>query len=87
VVICDCWASSSTRWTSVLRFSIPEAAIDPDHDANTFSFYYPSRLDIALGGGGRFDCEDLRAGCSGLTDDHGYAGEYSYVAIARSPDG
>jgi hypothetical protein len=40
------------------------------------------RLDIAGA-----DCEDLRAGCAALSDDDGYAGEYSYVAIARSPDG
>jgi dienelactone hydrolase len=66
------------RW----RHDGAEAAIDPDHDGNAFSFYYPSRLDIAGS-----DCEDLRAGCADLTGDDGYAGEYSYVAIARSPDG
>src|SRR4029079_9736051 len=30
------------RW----RDDRPEAAVDPDHDGNQFSFYYPSRLDL-----------------------------------------
>jgi dienelactone hydrolase len=67
----------TNRW----RHDGAEAAIDPDHDGNAFSFYYPSRLDF-----GGVDCEDLRAGCAALSDDDGYAGEYSYVAIDRSPD-
>jgi dienelactone hydrolase len=67
----------TNRW----RHDGAEAAIDPDHDGNAFSFYYPSRLDIAGA-----DCEDLRAGCAALSDDDGYPGEYSYVAIDRSPD-
>ena len=67
----------TNRW----RHDGAEAAIDPDHDGNAFSFYYPSRLDFAGA-----DCEDLRAGCPALSDDDGYPGEYSYVAIARSPD-
>jgi dienelactone hydrolase len=70
------------RW----RHDGTEAAIDPDHDGNMFSFYYPSRLDIGLRGGGRFDCEDLRAACPGMSDSDGYRGEYSYLAIDRSPD-
>jgi dienelactone hydrolase len=67
----------TNRW----RHDGAEAGIDPDHDGNAFSFYYPSRLDF-----GGVDCEDLRAGCAALSDDDGYPGEYSYVAIDRSPD-
>ena len=58
-----------------------EAAIDPDHDGNMFSFDYPSRLDIR-----GFDCEDLRKGCPGMSGRDGFSGDYSYVAIDRSPD-
>jgi dienelactone hydrolase len=72
----------TNRW----RHDGAEAAIDPDHDGNMFSFYYPSRLDIGLGGGKRFDCEDMRAGCAGLSDNDGYRGDYSHLAIDRSPD-
>ena len=46
----------TNRW----RSDAPEAAIDPNHDGNNFSFYYRSRLDIGLAGDGRFDCEDMR---------------------------
>jgi hypothetical protein len=72
----------TNRW----RHDGTEAAIDPGHDGNMFSFYYPSRLDIGLRGGARFDCDDLRDGCGGMTDADGYRGEYSYLAIDRSPD-
>ena len=58
-----------------------EAGVDPNHDGNGFSFYYYSRLDIELGSGARFDCEDLRDGCPGLVSADGYPGNYSYVAI------
>jgi dienelactone hydrolase len=66
----------------------PEAAIDPTHDGNAFSFYYDSRLDIRLADGKRWDCEDLRDGCAGMvpTSDDGYSGNYSYVSIDTSPD-
>ncbi|HWF55120.1 MAG TPA: hypothetical protein VG223_10855 [Solirubrobacteraceae bacterium] len=66
----------------------PEAAIDPTHDGNAFSFYYDSRLDIRLNGGTVWDCEDLRDGCPGMvaaTGD-GYPGNYSYLNIDTSPD-
>jgi dienelactone hydrolase len=63
-----------------------EAAIDPNHDGNLFSFYYPSRLDIRTGGG-RFACEALRTGCAGMTSDDGRSGGYSYLGVATSPDG
>jgi dienelactone hydrolase len=72
----------STRW----RTDPLVAHVDPRHDANAFSFYYPSRLDIHRSNGAAFDCEDLRAGCAGLTSRDGYAGTYSYLAIATSPD-
>jgi dienelactone hydrolase len=67
----------TNRW----RHDGAEAAIDPDHDGNAFSFYYPSRLDF-----GGADCEDLRAGCAAISDDDGSPGDYSYLAIDRSPD-
>lgn len=35
-------------------------------DGNPFSFYYPSRLDITVGGGRSVGCEHLRAGCEAL---------------------
>ena len=70
------------RW----RRDAPTGAIDPDRDPNIWSFYHRSRLDIGLGGGRRFLCEDLRSGCPGLTAVDGFAGEYDYVRIATSPD-
>jgi dienelactone hydrolase len=72
----------SSRW----REDPVEAAVDPSHDGNAFSFYYYSRLDVSLGRGKRFDCENLRDGCPGMTAGDGYAGVYSYVAIDTSPD-
>ena len=60
--------------------------MDPHHDGNMFSFYYRSRLDIGLAGGGRFDCEDMRPGCPGMVSDDGVAGDYSYIAIDTTPD-
>ena len=70
------------RW----RSDPVEAGVDPNHDGNGFSFYFYSRLDIGLAAGGRFACEDLRAGCPGLTSADGYPGNYSYVSIDTSPD-
>jgi dienelactone hydrolase len=64
-----------------------EGAIDPNGDPNMFSFYYPSRLDFRRSGGGRFACENLRAGCSGMVTDDGRNGGYSYLEVATSPDG
>ncbi len=72
----------TTRW----REDPGEAAVDPNGDPNAFSFYYNSRLDIGLSGGGRFDCESLRDGCPGMTSDDGYPGEYSYLKVATTPD-
>ena len=65
-----------------------EAAIDPNHDGNAFSFYYLSRLDIHLQDGQAWDCEDLREGCPGMiaTKHDRYSGEYSYLGVDTSPD-
>jgi dienelactone hydrolase len=71
------------RW----RNDAAEGAVDPKRDGNMFSFYYPSRLDIHLRGGGLFDCEDIRAGCDGrLTSADGLPGVYDYFELATTPD-
>ncbi len=70
------------RW----RADPVEAAIDPNHDGNGFSFYYYSRLDIHRSDGSVFRCEDLRDGCAGLTSADGYPGNYSYIAIDTTRD-
>jgi dienelactone hydrolase len=74
----------SDRW----RDDPAEAAVDPNHDANAFSFYYLSRLDIHLHSGKPFDCEDLREGCAGLIPEKHdrFSGEYSYLGIDTSAD-
>lgn len=74
----------SDRW----REDPVEAAIDPRHDGNAFSFYYLSRLDIHLHNGAAWDCENLRAGCAGMvaTSKDGYPGSFSYLATDTSPD-
>jgi dienelactone hydrolase len=73
----------TNRW----RHDGEEAAVDPNRDGNMFSFYYPSRLDFRLSDGTRFDCEDIRPGCPGLSDADGYNGSYDFINIDRSPDG
>ena len=70
------------RW----RHDAPEGAVDPMHDANMFSFYYRSRLDIRTATG-RFDCEDLRPGCPGLSPADGYPGVYDFYRIVTTKDG
>jgi dienelactone hydrolase len=72
----------TNRW----REDPAEAAVDPNHDGNAFSFYYPSRLDIHLAAGGAFDCEEMREGCPGMTGSDGYRGPYSYLAVDTTPD-
>src|SRR3954462_7961402 len=72
----------TNRW----RADAAEAAVDPTGDGNMFSWYYRSRLDIGLSGGGRFKCEDMRPGCSGLRDDDGQPKGYDFVKIDTSPD-
>ncbi|HEY2601189.1 MAG TPA: hypothetical protein VGI67_06500 [Thermoleophilaceae bacterium] len=71
------------RW----RDDAQEGAVDPNGDPNMFSFYYRSRLDIGLPGGGRFDCEDMRADCPGMTSTDGLSGDYSYLKVDTTPDG
>jgi hypothetical protein len=73
----------TTRW----RSDAAEAGIDPNHDGNTFSFYYPSRLDVHLSSGSRFTCENLRQGCPGLVTSDGRPASYSYLAVDTAPDG
>lgn len=72
----------TNRW----RNDAQEAAVDPNHDGNMFSFYYRSRLDMGLAAGGRFDCEDIRPGCPAMVQDDGRPANYSYLAIDTSPD-
>jgi hypothetical protein len=72
----------SNRW----RADAIEARVDPHHDGNAFSFYYPSRLDIHRTDGSVWDCEDMRAGCAGMVATDGFTGTYSYVTIATRPD-
>ncbi len=81
----DCTADPrllTQRW----RYDGEEASIDPNHDGNMFSVYYPSRLDIHLASGKRYDNENLRTDASGLTFNDGYNGQYAYINIDRSPD-
>jgi pimeloyl-ACP methyl ester carboxylesterase len=63
-----------------------EAAVDLHHDGNAFSFYYYSRLDVHLAGGGAFDCENMRKGCAGMVTESN-PGSYSYLATDTSPLG
>ena len=72
----------TNRW----REDPVEAAIDAHHDGNAFSFYYYSRLDIHLANGTPFDCENLRKGCAGMTNERN-PGSYSYLATDTSPAG
>jgi dienelactone hydrolase len=72
----------TNRW----RSDPAEAAVDPTGDGNMFSWYYRSRLDIGLTGGGRFKCEDMRPGCPGLVSDDGQPKDYEFVKIDTSPD-
>jgi dienelactone hydrolase len=72
----------TNRWRADTR----EAAIDPNHDGNMFSFYYPSRLDIGLAAGGRFRCEDIRTGCPGIVTNDRRPAAYSYLEVDTTPD-
>jgi dienelactone hydrolase len=65
------------------RADAPGAAVDLAGDGNLFSFYFRSRLDFALAGGGRAVCENLRAGCPSLAPDGGPA-VYDFVADANA---
>jgi pimeloyl-ACP methyl ester carboxylesterase len=71
------------RW----QHDAAEASVDSYGDGNAFSYYYRSRLDIAKPGSGRFDCEDLRRGCVGMTRRDGYAGTWSYLTVDTTRQG
>jgi dienelactone hydrolase len=57
--------------------------VDPLHDANLYSTYYRSRLDIGLDDGQRFDCENLQRGCIGQTHRGNDCGSraFSYISV------
>jgi hypothetical protein len=66
-----------------------EAAVDPDHSGNMFSFYYRSRLDIHVRDSGlrarrRFHSENLRSG-KGLVRDCERV-PFNYLDVVTSPD-
>lgn len=73
----------TTRW----RADQQEAEVDSFGDPNMFSFYYRSRLDIHKPNGGRFDCEEMRRGCAGMTGHDGYRGDWSYIKVDTTKDG
>ena len=73
----------TTRW----QHDTAEAKVDSYHDGNAFSYYYRSRLDIRKPNGKRFNCEDLRKGCRGMTRHDGYHGRWSYVKVDTSRQG
>jgi len=75
----------SDRW----RNDPAEGAVDPKGDANMWSFYYPSRLDVRRADGSRFTCENLRPGCAGLVPKaaDGVPGEFDFLKLDTSPDG
>lgn len=67
----------TTRWRADAR----GAEVDPTGDGNLFSHYLKSRL--AIGG---FRCEDMRAGCAGMSADDGRSPSYSYYEAAKTAD-
>jgi len=82
-------AANARLLTDRWRGDALEAAVDPGHDGNSFSFYYYSRLDFHQSRNKVFDCENLRDGCPGMVSENqdGYAGPYSYLSVDTSPDG
>jgi dienelactone hydrolase len=60
--------------------------VDQNDDPNMFSFYYRSRYDFTLAGGGAATCDDLRTGCPEMGPDGG-APNFDFVAFANTPDG
>ncbi len=70
------------RW----RADPVEAGIDPNGDANLYSFYKLSRYDLHTTAGSEVICDDMRAGCASMTPDSDPAG-YSHIADAyQAPD-
>jgi dienelactone hydrolase len=75
---------TTQRW----RADAAEQAVDDQvpPDGNMFSTYLTSRMDITLRSGTRFDCEDLRAGCSGMSTKDRWPTNFSFLAYAGTPD-
>lgn len=67
----------TTRWQG----DPAAASVDQSGDGNVFSTHYASRLDIGVGPGRRWICEDLRTGCADMAADTGPPG-YSYLDLA-----
>ncbi|HEX8645560.1 MAG TPA: hypothetical protein VF715_01585 [Thermoleophilaceae bacterium] len=72
------------RWRDDARAAEVDSTDPPD--GNLLSFYFLSRLDVGRAGGGRFVCEDLRAGCGGMAAGDGEPPAYSYLAEAMTED-
>ncbi len=72
----------TSRW----RHDRISQRVDPRHDPNAFSFYYPSRLDIHKFGGAHVVCSNLRRGCAALYQQDGVRGPFRYVRIDQTPD-
>jgi dienelactone hydrolase len=60
--------------------------VDENDDPNMFSFYYRSRYDITLAGGGEATCDDVRMGCPAMGPDGGPP-SFDFVKFANTPDG
>jgi dienelactone hydrolase len=63
----------------------PSARVDPNGDGNMYSFYFRSRLDVGLDGGGRFRCEDMRRPDCGLQPDCEPV-PFRYIDLVTSAD-
>jgi len=61
------------------------AGIDPNGDANMYSFYLRSRYDLIDAGGTERVCDDMRSGCEEMAPDGGPV-PYSHVADAYTSD-
>ena len=62
--------ASEPQLTSNTSLAVSHAGVDSGAivirgTSTTYSYKYPSRMDITLSNGGRLDCENLRSGCSG----------------------
>ena len=73
----------TNRW----RADSQEAAIDPNHDGNMFSFYYRSRLDIRLARRRTVHLRGHTTELPGLVANDGQPADYSYLKVDTSPDG
>jgi dienelactone hydrolase len=77
---------TTQRW----RADAGEQAVDDQipSDGNMFSTYLTSRLDITLSArrGTHFDCENMRAGCTGMSTRDSWPANFSFLADALTPD-